>query len=304
MQIVGADWGKEFIAKAKLQYSSKNILFSVENFEDLSFPNNSFDCVYADNVIEHSYNVDNVLREIHRVLRPEGILVAALPSDARNVEKICVSHTWKTAPHEVRMRLENAGFYNINIAEIDTYLQLGMPPYPPSTDKMIYLSARKYKSPASPLHRAINSMNWIYKNLSPEPTASSFDPVEIIAKGSACGSEYAFILGCLLRKEAFDISWLSMTASDHPMGCGSRKKVSHEVIQLSLNNGTKVILDPMCNVYFENSIEELIQNPELSNIKRNEDSRYLDKNYHLYSSSKWYEKVTKYSFRSNFHDKS
>jgi ubiquinone/menaquinone biosynthesis C-methylase UbiE len=300
LKITGADWGKNFIDKAKLKYISKNIAFNVENFENLSFPSNSFDCIYADNVIEHAYDLEKVLNEIYRTLRPNGILVAALPSDARNSERICASHTWKTAPHEVRMRLENAGFFNIEIKEVDTYLELGMPPYSPSDDKMIYISARKYKQQVSPLQRATMAMNWLYDNLDPNDSILESDPIKIITNKYSHHSGYPKTLGHLLKREGFDIRWVTMIAQGHPNGLGLRKESSHVVVEVSLVNGKKIILDPLTNLSFTNTIEELINNPDLSNIIRLKDVRYVEKNYDLYSTSQWYSKVIKCSVGDNY----
>ena len=303
IKITGADWGKEFIEKAINKYASDKVSFHVENFSRLSFSDNGFDCVYADNVLEHSFNLNQTLHEIIRVLKPGGVLVAAFPSDARNTKMVCDSHTWKTAPHEARMRLENAGFIIIEIKEIDTFLELGMPPYPPSNDKMIYIVARKINGEFLPIQRAVNAMNWAYEKLSPEKSSEGIDPIKILAGGHAWCMGYAIVLGCLLKREHFDITWITMVAQNHPRGRGPKKEDTHEVIQLKLANGHKVILDPMANLCFNYSIEELIQNPELSNINRKKDSRYIARNYDLYSTSQWYEKVVKYCVRGQLKEK-
>lgn len=41
----------------------------------IPFPNNTFDEVYTKNLFEHLTNPNNVLREIHRILKPKGKLV-------------------------------------------------------------------------------------------------------------------------------------------------------------------------------------------------------------------------------------
>lgn len=40
---------------------------------------NSFSLVWADNVLEHIDNLDKAIREIHRILKPGGILMARVP---------------------------------------------------------------------------------------------------------------------------------------------------------------------------------------------------------------------------------
>ena len=46
----------------------------------IDFPDESFDVVLSNQVFEHVQDLDAVLCEIHRVLRPEGILLALFPS--------------------------------------------------------------------------------------------------------------------------------------------------------------------------------------------------------------------------------
>jgi SAM-dependent methyltransferase len=145
MEVIGIDCGVDFIAKASAKFAGPRVSFRLADFQSLPFADESFDCVYADNSLEHAFNVDATLKEIFRILRWEGVLVAAIPSDGRNPERIVLSHNWKTVPHEVRLRLAHLGFVNLEIWEVDSFKQLGMPPYPPSDHKMMYLRAWKRK---------------------------------------------------------------------------------------------------------------------------------------------------------------
>jgi ubiquinone/menaquinone biosynthesis C-methylase UbiE len=45
----------------------------------LPFPDASFDCVLATEVFEHIFNLEEVLREIHRVLKPGGRMIVTTP---------------------------------------------------------------------------------------------------------------------------------------------------------------------------------------------------------------------------------
>ena len=47
--------------------------------DQLPFKNEQFDVVNADQVLEHIANLPDLVREIHRVLRPSGVLVAHVP---------------------------------------------------------------------------------------------------------------------------------------------------------------------------------------------------------------------------------
>lgn len=141
--VTGIDYGDDFIAKANKRYSSRQISFVKADFSQLPFEDASFDCVYADSTLEHAFDVDKVLKEIFRVLCNDGVLIALIPSDARNPEHICDNHTWKTAPHEVHMRLSDAGFTNITIDEFDNYKKFQQQSYPPADDKKMYVYAQK-----------------------------------------------------------------------------------------------------------------------------------------------------------------
>ena len=143
LEILGVDVGVDFIEKARQNYGGPRVRFAVEDFARLSAAEESFDCVYADNTLEHAFDISRTLAEAYRVLTNGGLLLAAIPSDARNPCRICDNHTWKTAPHEVRLRLEAARFVDVTIEELDTYRQMGMAPYPPSLDRMMYVRAWK-----------------------------------------------------------------------------------------------------------------------------------------------------------------
>lgn len=53
----------------------------VEDAENLSFPDDSFDRLIASHVLEHLNNPHKVLREWHRVVTPGGIISIVLPCD-------------------------------------------------------------------------------------------------------------------------------------------------------------------------------------------------------------------------------
>lgn len=86
-----------------------------------SFADCAFDCVYADNSLERAYDITRTFAEIRRVLTPGGLLVTAISADAIDPDHICDNHTWKTTTHDVRARLEHAGFIAIKIDEVDIY---------------------------------------------------------------------------------------------------------------------------------------------------------------------------------------
>ena len=87
--LVGADVGEEFIERARAELATDSLSFAVEDFAELSFADGAFDCVHADNSLEHAFDVDASLAELYRVLAPGGCLVAALPPDGLNPDRTC-----------------------------------------------------------------------------------------------------------------------------------------------------------------------------------------------------------------------
>lgn len=295
--VVGIDFGEDFIEKAKSTFGNNTVSFQVEDFSNMSFGDGSFECVYADNTLEHAYDVTKTLKEVYRVLSDGGILVAAIPSDGRNPKCICDNHTWKTVSHEVKMRLEDVGFKDINIREVDTYSSLQMPPYPPANDSMIYLTARKWESsPQTRLHRAIAAMNWVYNALDPEkPHIEGATPLEIVHHGYGWCAAYAAVLQDLLRLEGYEAHQFTMHAEDHERGRGKKRNETHESVAMKID-GKEYTFDPMCNHFYPYSLKELLKDPQLATSPKAIDERHKERGYHLYHGPYWYSRVTSYSF--------
>ena len=69
----GVDSGEEFVKNVKRRFPSANI--KLGKMEKLPFKDNSMDYVVSKYAIQTSKNIPRVLREITRVLKPNGILV-------------------------------------------------------------------------------------------------------------------------------------------------------------------------------------------------------------------------------------
>ena len=298
MQAEGIDYGAEFLSKAGRHYRSDRARFLRGDIARLPFLEGRFDCVYADNTLEHAFSVTATLAEIHRVLRRGGVLVAAIPSDARNPERICDNHTWKTVPQDVAARLQAAGFRDVALEEIDTFRRLGTPPYPPSDDRMIFVRAWRRGGDAPRLDRAREAMEWVYRRLNPEKPSEGNDPIAILAGGHAYCWGYAVVLGEILRREGFDVRWLSMLARDHPRGRGPERIDSHEAI-VAICDGAEVLLDPMSNTCIPHPFAEVLRRPELAPPHPDPDERYAARGYSFYATDFWYRRVFKFAVRSD-----
>ncbi len=299
MAVTGIDAGAEFISKARRLYESERIKFEIGDFASLAYADGSFDCVYADNTLEHGFDLDAALNEIYRVLREGGALVAALPLDGLNPDEVCDNHTWKTVKSQALQRLARAGFTSIEAVEVDTYKQLGMPPYMPAMDSMLYVRAWKFCDDDR-WQRAAKAMRWIYERVEPTKANLSEDAKQIIADGYAYCIGYTVALGQLLKREGYDVTWITMRAEDHECGRGARMIDSHEVLEVAID-GERRVFDPMANTYFHCSLDALIATPEKADAFAYSDSRSLERGYHLYNTAYWYRRVIAVSRRRNIH---
>ncbi len=298
MTVTGVDAGAEFIEKARQLYKNSRIKFVIGDFAKLKFSDDSFDCVYADNTLEHSFDLTATLSEIYRVLRNGGALVAALPLDGLNPNEVCETHTWKTNKAQVVERLHRAGFTNIMVEEVDTYKRLGMPPYMPADDIMLYV--RAWKLADSAWSRPEKAMHWLYDRLKPIKQNLSEDAKQIIADGYGYCIGYAVAFGQLLKREGYNVVWVTMRAEDHERGRGERKIDTHEVIEVMIE-GERRIFDPMANTCYPFGLDKLISMPDLANKFAYSDARGIERSYHLYNTAYWYRRVVAVSRRTNIH---
>jgi 2-polyprenyl-6-hydroxyphenyl methylase/3-demethylubiquinone-9 3-methyltransferase len=74
-QVTGIDPAAEAIAAARAHAQSRDITYDVGMGELLPYENAQFDAVVCVDVLEHVQDLDQVLREITRVLKPEGMFL-------------------------------------------------------------------------------------------------------------------------------------------------------------------------------------------------------------------------------------
>lgn len=60
---------------------NRDISFLKGNIDQASFPDDFFDCIYLDSVLEHLKDPVALLREVNRILRPDGVLYLGIPNE-------------------------------------------------------------------------------------------------------------------------------------------------------------------------------------------------------------------------------
>jgi ubiquinone/menaquinone biosynthesis C-methylase UbiE len=70
---VGIDIDSNAVTIAKKRNLSKNVRFEMQNCEDMTFSDSSFEIVICNHIYEHTPNPAQMLAEINRVLTPNGI---------------------------------------------------------------------------------------------------------------------------------------------------------------------------------------------------------------------------------------
>ncbi|MGC3947779.1 MAG: class I SAM-dependent methyltransferase [Chryseolinea sp.] len=80
--VLGVDISDKFIRYAQETYASQhdNLKFQVVNFGKLPFKDRHFDCIYTSAVLEHCYQVDEIILDFDRLLKPGGLLVISTPN--------------------------------------------------------------------------------------------------------------------------------------------------------------------------------------------------------------------------------
>jgi glycosyltransferase involved in cell wall biosynthesis/ubiquinone/menaquinone biosynthesis C-methylase UbiE len=78
--VVGVDVSPEAIQHATNVYHHQNLMFQIDRADKLNLADASFDVVVSFETIEHLNEQEEMLTEIRRVLRPQGILIISSPN--------------------------------------------------------------------------------------------------------------------------------------------------------------------------------------------------------------------------------
>ncbi len=75
-RMTASDYSEKMINKAKKGKLPVNLSFSVQNAENLSYSDNSYDVVIISNALHIMSSPEKVLDEIKRVIKPDGTMIA------------------------------------------------------------------------------------------------------------------------------------------------------------------------------------------------------------------------------------
>ncbi|HXL01706.1 MAG TPA: methyltransferase domain-containing protein, partial [Candidatus Atribacteria bacterium] len=79
-EVIGIDYAREIIEYDLEKYQKDNLTFETMNVLDLAFEDNKFDVVVCFEVFEHIDDPDVLLKELSRVLKPDGMLIVSTPN--------------------------------------------------------------------------------------------------------------------------------------------------------------------------------------------------------------------------------
>lgn len=88
-KVIGVDFDQDAANHAHISYTGKNVEYMSADGEKLPFRDQSFDVVCSLETIEHVSDAKACLRNVARILKPEGVFVVSTPlasSDGRSPE--------------------------------------------------------------------------------------------------------------------------------------------------------------------------------------------------------------------------
>lgn len=80
LNLTGFDYNSKAINEAKDLLNVKKMKFFTGDLHNIPFENKSFDKAVMSEVLEHVGNDQKVLKEVYRILKPNGVLVISVPS--------------------------------------------------------------------------------------------------------------------------------------------------------------------------------------------------------------------------------
>ena len=80
-EVDGIDISEDAISQAKKIFKASGLNYTQHTVESLPYEDNTFDLVVSLETMEHIDDVDSFLKEIKRVLKPDGVIILSCPND-------------------------------------------------------------------------------------------------------------------------------------------------------------------------------------------------------------------------------
>lgn len=135
--IIGVDLFSSFVRVAR----KRGVEAYVMDFHQLKFFE-EFDCVYANNILEHAKFPDKVIQGVYRALKKGGLFIIGIPLDGYNLKIKDPAHFFRATEEEIFLLLEKSGFNIVEKQVINTKEKWNWE-IPPSNNKFLICVAKK-----------------------------------------------------------------------------------------------------------------------------------------------------------------
>lgn len=162
------------ISKDAAKYAGREFGLDVEAkpFEELRFPGDYFDVVTLWQVLEHVPYPLMVLKEVHRILKPEGLLVTSTPDIESILARIFRRKWWNLRRLHINQftsktladMLKRAGFNNVFSTKYREYISISMLIIPLLKHLKMYERAKGQFYPRSASGKIMNKLTLAYSS--------------------------------------------------------------------------------------------------------------------------------------------
>jgi 2-polyprenyl-3-methyl-5-hydroxy-6-metoxy-1,4-benzoquinol methylase len=162
------------ISQEAAEYAGREFDLDVEAkpFEELQFPENYFDVVTLWQVLEHVPYPLIVLKEVHRILKPDGLLATSTPDIESILAKIFRRKWWNLRRLHINQfttktltdMLKSAGFNNVFSTRYREYISISMLVIPLLKHLKMYEWAKDQFHPSATSGKIMNKLTLSYSS--------------------------------------------------------------------------------------------------------------------------------------------
>ncbi|MCK5124512.1 MAG: class I SAM-dependent methyltransferase [Dehalococcoidia bacterium] len=162
------------LSQDAVEYARREFGLDVEAkpFEELQFPDDYFDVVTLWQVLEHVPYPLIVLKEVHRILKPEGLLATSTPDIESILARIFRRQWWNLRRLHINQftsrtladMLKRAGFDNVFSTKYKEYISISMLVIPLLKRLKMYERARGRFHPSSTSGKIMNKLTLAYSS--------------------------------------------------------------------------------------------------------------------------------------------